>query len=85
MVILCTDRVKVKKITLDPGESTTLERRPDAAKYYFVVSGRCTLYMGENKQHSFALTTNMQVPYRVWHYLENTSQEVTEVLEVIYG
>jgi hypothetical protein len=41
--------------------------------------------MGENKQHSFALTTNMQVPYRVWHYLENTSQEVTEVLEVIYG
>lgn len=85
MVILCTDRAKIKTITLDPGESTTLERRPDASKYYFVLSGRCTLYMGENKQHSFILTTNMQVPYRVWHCLENTSQEVTEVLEVVYG
>lgn len=79
-----SNRVRIREITLDPGGETTLERRPSTVKYYFAVSGRCTLYTGEKSEHSFIIDDVRKVPNRVWHCLKNTGKEKATVVEVMY-
>jgi len=78
------DRFQVKRITVNPGASLSLQKHHHRAEHWVVVRGTARVTCGEN---SFLLGENQStyIPLGDVHRLENPGQIPLEIIEVQSG
>jgi D-beta-D-heptose 7-phosphate kinase/D-beta-D-heptose 1-phosphate adenosyltransferase len=83
-------QVKVKELTVEPGQRLSMQRHQDRAEHWFVVQGTATVYtinrksdeelLGEFVQHQ-----HIHINRNEWHQLCNLGEESLRVVEIQYG
>lgn len=78
------DRYQVKRLTINPGESQSLQMHHHRAEHWIVVSGTARVTNGDN---TFLLTENEStyIPVGTTHRLENPGAIPLEIIEVRSG
>ena len=78
------DRFQVKRITVNPGQSLSLQMHRHRAEHWVVVRGRAQITRGED---TFELGENEStyIPAGTRHRLENPGTEPLELIEVQSG
>lgn len=78
------ERYQVKRITVDPGETLSLQMHHHRAEHWIVVSGTANVTRGEE---TFIVTENQStyIPVGTKHRLENTGAIPLEMIEVQSG
>jgi len=78
------DNFQVKRLTINPGRKLSLQSHEKRAEHWVVVKGVATVTKGEEK---FLLHENEStyIPLGIKHRLENTGDELLEIIEVQSG
>jgi cytidyltransferase-like protein len=75
---------KVKELTIDPGQSLTMQRHFDRSEYWLVTEGKCKV---ERDQDTVVL--NRHETYKIsleeWHQLSNPYDAPCKIVEIQYG
>jgi mannose-1-phosphate guanylyltransferase/mannose-6-phosphate isomerase len=82
--------VKVKELTIEPGQQLSMQRHQDRAEHWFVSEGTATVYtinkktdaelLGEFTQHQ-----HIHIMRNEWHQLCNLTDMPLRVVEIQYG
>jgi cytidyltransferase-like protein len=82
--------VKVKELTVDPGQSLSMQRHQERAEFWLVASGEATVYTlnaatdaelrGRYTQHQY-----LHIGLHDWHQLVNEHTEPLKIVEIQYG
>jgi D-beta-D-heptose 7-phosphate kinase/D-beta-D-heptose 1-phosphate adenosyltransferase len=83
-------QVKVKELTVEPGQRLSMQRHQDRAEHWFVSQGTATVYtidrssdaelLGEFTQHQ-----HIHIDRGEWHQLCNETDQSLRVVEIQYG
>jgi D-beta-D-heptose 7-phosphate kinase/D-beta-D-heptose 1-phosphate adenosyltransferase len=83
-------QVKVKELTVDPGQQLSMQRHLDRGEHWFVAEGTATVYtinrksdeelLGEFTQHQ-----HIHINRNEWHRLCNETNQPLRVVEIQYG
>lgn len=81
---------KVKELTVEPGQSLSMQRHRQRAEHWHVTSGNCVVNTTTEtgyKMPSRTLKTHdqFQVPVGEWHQLTNPFTEPCKIVEIQYG
>lgn len=81
---------KVKELTVNPGQSLSLQRHRDRHELWHVTSGKCAIEQrmpGGYTLPTMELTTHSQIsiPVNEWHRLYNPYDEPCKIVEIQYG
>jgi cytidyltransferase-like protein len=81
---------KVKELTVNPGQSLSMQRHAYRSEYWHVVSGQCLLDQTlDNGYHLpakvMSVHDNITIPARGWHQLQNPFNEPCRIVEIQYG
>jgi len=81
---------KVKELTVNPGQSLSLQRHKFRHEFWHVTSGKCAVEQrmpGGYMLPTIELTTHSQVviPVNDWHRIYNPYDEPCKIVEVQYG
>jgi cytidyltransferase-like protein len=82
--------LKVKELTVEPGQWLSMQRHTQRSEFWFVASGIATVYT-LNRKSDFELIAVVQphghfwVDNRQWHQLRNEHEEPLKVVEIQYG
>jgi cytidyltransferase-like protein len=84
------DGTKVKELTVNPGQSLSLQRHKFRNEYWHITSGACAveqLMPGGYKLPIIELTTHshLVVPINDWHRIYNPYNEPCKIVEIQYG
>jgi mannose-1-phosphate guanylyltransferase/mannose-6-phosphate isomerase len=79
-----SDRFKVKRITVEPGESLSLQMHHHRAEHWIVVRGTATVTCGD-KTFDLHEDQSTYIPLESKHRLENKGKETLELIEVQTG
>ena len=85
------DHTKVKELTVNPGESLSMQRHHDRAEHWFVAEGLATVYTiderttdveleGYYNKHSY-----IHINKTDWHQLCNETEVPLKMIEIQYG
>jgi len=82
--------VKVKELTVAPGQSLSMQRHQDRAEHWFVAQGTATVYTINRKSDAELLGTfekfkHIHISNNEWHQLCNEGTEELRVVEIQYG
>lgn len=77
-------RYHVKKVRVDPGKKTSLQRHYHRAEHWIVVSGTAIVYRGD-EQHTVTENESIYIPVGVEHAFENPGKLALEIIEVRTG
>jgi len=82
--------VKVKELTVEPGQHLSMQRHQKRSEHWFVDQGTATVYTlntatdvelyGVYTKHQ-----NLHIPANTWHQLANESSEPLKLVEIQYG
>jgi len=82
--------VKVKELTVEPGQRLSMQRHKHRAEHWFVDEGEATVYTlnastdielyGRYKEHE-----SLHIHQGQWHQLCNESQQPLKLIEIQYG
>ena len=82
--------VKLKELTVDPGQALSMQRHDKRNEFWFVSEGVATVYtlnvstdlelLGEFKRHQHIWIDNRQ-----WHQLRNETKSPLKIIEIQYG
>jgi cytidyltransferase-like protein len=83
-------QVKVKELTIEPGQSLSMQRHLDRAEHWFVVQGTATVYTINRKSDEellgqFTTHQHIHVNRHEWHQLCNLTDLPLRVVEIQYG
>lgn len=83
-------QVKVKELTVDPGQSLSMQRHQDRAEHWFVAEGTATVYTINRKSDAellgnFGKHQHIHINQQEWHQLCNETEEPLRVVEIQYG
>lgn len=83
-------QVKVKELTVDPGQSLSMQRHQDRAEHWFVSEGTATVYTINRKSDAellgvFQRHQHIHIDKQEWHQLCNETQQALRVIEIQYG
>jgi cytidyltransferase-like protein len=89
-VIYNADGTKVKELTVQPGQSLSLQRHRQRAEHWHVVSGGCTVEHCSPTgamMYTNILSAHQQIdiPAYEWHRLYNPLAEPCRIIEIQYG
>lgn len=81
---------KVKELTVEPGQSLSLQRHEHRAEYWHVVSGKCIVEQQLATGYQLPSRTLLEhdqvlIPIREWHRLHNPFTEPCRIVEIQYG
>jgi D-beta-D-heptose 7-phosphate kinase/D-beta-D-heptose 1-phosphate adenosyltransferase len=81
---------KVKELTINPGETLSLQRHKSRHEFWHVANGRCAVEQTmPNGYHlpTVTLETNSQlvIPQNEWHRIYNPFENPCQIIEVQYG
>ena len=79
-----SDRFKVKRITVEPGESLSLQMHHHRAEHWIVVRGTASVTCGD-KTFDLHEDQSTYIPLESKHRLENKGKETLELIEVQTG
>jgi cytidyltransferase-like protein len=75
---------KVKELTVEPGQSLSMQRHQQRAEYWMVTEGSCVVNFGDGEQertvHQF-----QHIPVGQWHQLSNPFTQPCKLVEIQYG
>jgi len=83
-VLLDTDRVKVKRLVVNPGQSISLQKHLHRQEHWVCVDGKGVVHL-DGKNLSFERTVEVQIPAQSIHRLECTGKEPLVVIETQIG
>ena len=82
--------VKVKELTVEPGERLSMQRHESRSEHWFVSEGTATVYtlntatdveeFGVFNQHQ-----SLHIPVGMWHQLSNETDKPLKIVEIQYG
>ena len=75
---------KVKRLTVNPGHSTSLQYHKHRSERWIVVQGVATVKVG-NKSFEVAENEWIHIPIHEKHRLSNNRSEVMQLIEVQFG
>ena len=83
-------RVKVKELTVEPGQRLSMQRHLDRAEHWFVVQGTATVYTINKKSDEellgeFTTHQHIHINRHEWHQLCNLTNLPLRVVEIQYG
>jgi cytidyltransferase-like protein len=81
---------KVKELTIEPGQSLSMQRHMHRAEYWHVVLGQCVLNQKLDNGVHLPVTVmnthdNIVIPILGWHQLQNPYNEPCRIVEIQYG
>lgn len=75
---------KVKELTVDPGQTLSMQRHRDRSEYWMVTEGECKA----EKEHGAMFLRKhetVHIPVGNWHQLSNPFKEPCKLVEIQYG
>jgi len=83
-------QVKVKELTVEPGQRLSMQRHSDRAEHWFVVEGSATVYTINRKSDQellgeFTTHQHIHINRHEWHQLCNETDRPLRVVEIQYG
>jgi len=83
--------VKLKELTVEPGQRLSMQRHDKRAEFWFVAEGQATVYTVDQRrtdaeligvfgEHQYVFISNKQ-----WHQLCNESNKPLRLIEIQYG
>lgn len=75
---------KVKELTVEPGQSLSMQRHADRREYWLVTSGECKV---EKEYGAMFIRKHetVAIPVGEWHQLSNPFKEPCKLVEIQYG
>jgi mannose-1-phosphate guanylyltransferase/mannose-6-phosphate isomerase len=83
-ILSCSDRYVVKRLTINPGASLSLQYHNHRAEHWVVVKGTIKVQKGKDL-HVLTSGQSLYIPIVMHHRIENESAEIAEVIEVQTG
>ena len=83
-------QVKVKELTVNPGQRLSMQRHTDRAEHWFVSQGTATVNTLNTKSDvellgEFDQFQHIHIDRTEWHQLCNLTEEPLKVVEIQYG
>ena len=76
---------KVKELTINPGQSLTMQRHEHRNEYWLVTEGKCSVFNGLRTTEQLYRHDTFKVPAGNWHQLSNPYSEPCRIVELQYG
>jgi len=81
---------KVKELTINPGESLSLQRHSKRSEFWHISEGKCAVeqtLQGGYRLPTITLETQMQliIPQNEWHRIYNPFEKPCRIIEVQFG
>ena len=83
-------QVKVKELTVEPGQKLSMQRHKNRAEHWFVAEGQATVYT-VNRSTDYELTgvfaqfDSLHIGTFEWHQLANETNKPLKIIEIQYG
>jgi len=83
-------QVKVKELTVEPGQRLSMQRHQQRAEHWFVTEGTATVYTVNRKSDAellgeFGTHAHIHIDRGEWHQLCNETNQPLRVVEIQYG
>ncbi len=83
-------QVKVKELTVEPGQRLSMQRHDHRAEHWFVSQGTATVYTINRKSDAellgvFETHQHIHIDQHEWHQLCNETDQPLRVVEIQYG
>jgi cytidyltransferase-like protein len=75
---------KVKELTVNPGQTLSMQRHRNRAEYWHIAEGRCVVESDDTESY-LELHNNYLIPTHEWHRLYNPFGEPCKIVEIQYG
>ena len=80
-----TDHIKVKELTVNPGERLSMQRHEHRAEFWFVAEGTATVKW-DNQGHTITKEHRSEIIHKhEWHQLINNTDKPLKIIEIQYG
>ena len=76
---------KVKELTIEPGQSLTLQRHFDRSEHWHVAEGMCTVEDENGYGTILSRHGHSDIPAETWHKLSNPYEKPCKIVEIQYG
>ena len=85
--ILHTDGpgIKVKELTIEPGQSLSMQRHEKRSEYWFVAEGAAQVERSHSVIQVYAQDEMVKIPLNEWHKLSNPFDKPCKIIEIQYG
>lgn len=82
--------LKLKELTVDPGQALSMQRHSNRSEFWFVSRGTATVYTLNNSTDFDLLGhypehTHIWIDNRQWHQLRNETDQPLKIIEIQYG
>lgn len=84
IVLLNEKNCKVKKLIINPKKRFSLQYHNKRTETWTIVKGKLEITVGENKK-TYTYGQTISVPVGTRHRIENTGDEVAEIIEIQTG
>ena len=83
-------QVKVKELTVDPGQCLSMQKHTQRAEHWFIVSGKAEVYtVNKSTDHElvgvFGKHQSLHIKKGEWHQLCNPGNQPLTIVEIQYG
>lgn len=83
-------QVKLKELTVEPGQTLSMQRHEDRGEVWFISEGEATLYTLNRKSDAelhgrYTQHQMLVINRREWHQLANESTTALKIIEIQYG
>lgn len=80
-----TEQYKIKKVTVNPGQTLSIQMHHYRSEHWVVVSGMAKVELGMNDEKFVRKGESIYVPTCTWHQLSNPGVIPLEIIEVELG
>lgn len=77
--------IKVKELTVDPGNRLSMQRHRNRAEFWFVAEGTATVKWDEHGHTTTKVYQTEEIYQNEWHQLVNETTEPLKIIEIQYG
>lgn len=82
--------VKLKELTVNPGQHLSMQRHKDRSEFWFVSEGQATVYTLNRKsdaelQGQYGPHESLFIGQHEWHQLANETDQPLRIIEIQYG
>lgn len=79
------DGMKVKELTVNPGQTLSMQRHSLRAEDWIVSDGICNIENGEGIVNTLEKHDKINIPVNTWHRLHNPFKQPCKIVEIQYG
>ena len=77
--------IKVKELTVDPGQRLSMQRHEHRAEFWFVTEGTATIKWDEHGHTTTKVYQTEKIYRNEWHQLVNETDQPLKIVEIQYG